>query len=202
MTAMQATTRRAPATRAGRAITLATACMMVLVACGSSGTAPAAAPCDVTCKDGVAVRALRETMKLVFNLTVQGKPVGPQDATTPCPLGGSAHVTGEASSNALQGASFVKLTYSLDHCSYLQKTDTPKETYAMAVSGTVTQEGTLAVQPSATTALLFASDGVTFEGTVYDPPIAYSDGPCRLSLAQNGNRLSGTVCGKTAATDL
>ena len=63
-------------------------------ACSSSigASPPPPPPCDAECQDQIALRSLREGMKLVYNLTLQGKPVGPQDATVPCPLGGSAHV--------------------------------------------------------------------------------------------------------------
>jgi hypothetical protein len=177
---------------------------LALAACGSSsaGPTPTAPPCDQTCQDAVALRSLRESMKLAFNVTLQGKPVGSQDQTEPCPLGGTVHVYGQATSNAVQGATFVQLTYAFAACAYSQTDSDPKQTYTTTLTGTVTEGGTLAVQPSSTTSLAIASDGVTFAGTVYDPPIAYDATACPVTLGQNGNQLGGTMCGRMAGLTL
>ena len=178
------------------AILIATSC-----ACGDGPAPPAPPPCDQTCKDGTALRALRETLKLVFNLTLQGKPVGSYDETVPCIRGGSARIFGSATSNAIQGSTEVELTYVLDQCAYVQKDDDEKENYSITVSGTVTQEGTLAVQPSSTTALLMKSDSITLTGSVYDPPDPYEAKECPLDIFQNGNRVAGTMCGREVGFD-
>lgn len=172
-----------------------------LLGCGAE-EAPASPPCEQQCQDGVAIRALRETMKLVYNITLQGNPVGAQDETTPCPLGGSAHVFGVATSNAVHGATELELTYELDQCRYLQRDDEPAENYDMTLTGTVTQSGTLAVQPTATTGLVIRSDSVTLGGTVYDPPLAYAETECVIELGQSGSNVSGTICGREAGADL
>ena len=152
--------------------------------------------------DATALRGFRETIKLAFNVTLQGKPVGAQDKSVPCPLGGSARVFGTATSNAVQGATEVDLTYVLDHCAYAQKDTDPKSNYHMTLTGTVTEKGTLAVQPTSTTALGFKSDAMTFSGTVYDPPVGYEEAACALALGQSGNQLSGTLCGREAGLTL
>jgi hypothetical protein len=174
------------------------------LACSSSvgSQPPPNPPCDQACQDGIAVRSIREGMKLVYNLTLQGKPVGPQDATIPCPLGGSARVYGTATSNAVQGATNVELTYVLDRCAYVQKDVDPKQTYKLTVNGTITQKGTIAVQPSATTALVMASDPIDVAGTVYEPANAYEVKACKLALSQDGNLLSGELCGRTVGLNL
>lgn len=174
----------------------------LMAACGG-GAQPAAAPCDQQCQDGIATRALRETMKLAYNLLLQGKPVGAQDARGPCPFaGGDVHVTGTATSNAEQGATNVDLTYVFTHCGYQQTDSDPLQTYNMVLTGTFTQRGTLAVQPSATTAIEIAGTGVTLVGTVHDPPIDYSAMICDAAFGQNGNQLSGTLCGRTVGLTL
>lgn len=185
-------------TRLGSA-TLITA--LFAFGCGDD-TAPPAPPCHEECQDRVALRALRETLKLVYNLTLQGNPVGAQDETTPCPQGGSAHVFGTATSNAVQGATDLSLSYELEACAYLQRDDHPDENYDVVLTGTVVQSGTLAVQPTATTALVMSSDAITVEGTVYDAPIAYLADACAAELGQNGDHLSGTLCGRSAGLDL
>ena len=179
------------------AILIATSC-----ACGDGPAPPAPPPCDQTCKDGTALRALRETLKLVFNLTLQGKPVGSYDETVPCIRGGSARIFGSATSNAIQGSTEVELTYVLDQCAYVQKDDDAEENYSMTIPGTLEQRGTLAVQPSATTALLIKSASITIEGSVYDPPEPYAETACPLDIFQNGDRVAGTMCGREVGVDL
>lgn len=175
---------------------------LCLLGCSGVEEADPAPPCEPECQDSVALRALRETMKLVYNVTLQGNPVGPQDESTPCPLGGSARVFGTASSNPIHGATEVDLTYELSECRYLSIDEEPKENYQMTISGTLTQVGTLAVQPTASTGLVMQSDSVTLSGSVYDPPIAYTATDCEVALGQDGNLLSGTICGRQMGTDL
>jgi hypothetical protein len=170
--------------------------------CGEGSKPPEPPPCDQRCQDSTALRSLRETVKLAFNLTVQGKPVGLQDVTVPCVLGGNVRVVGEANSNPIQGATEVRLTYVFAGCTYIQKDSESPENYAMTFNGTLTQEGVLAVQPTATTALRMASDAMTFSGSVYDPPLPYEQPDCPLVIAQNGSALSGLICGREAGYDL
>lgn len=189
--------------RARRTSLPALALVGLLVAACSDGPAPPPAPpCDQACKDGAAVRALRETLKLVYNLTLQGKPVGDQDATIPCIRGGSARVFGRATSDAIQGATQVELTYVLDRCAYAQKDEEPPENYDLAFTGTIEQRGTLAVQPTATTAILLVGKGVGLSGVVYDPAIPYEEASCDVDLTQSGNRIAGSICGRSAGSDL
>ncbi len=174
----------------------------LVVGCTSNETAEPAPACHEKCQDGTAVRAVRETLKLAYNLTLQGNPVGAQDETTPCPLGGSVHVFGSASSNPKFGATEVDLTYEIDACHYLSRDDQPNENYETTLSGTVTQSGTLAVQPTATTALVIGSDSLDWTGNVYDPAIDYAEKGCVLALGQSGNHVSGTWCGREFGFDL
>lgn len=171
------------------------------LACGEDSE-PKSAPCDAECRDESAVRSLREVIKVVYNLTLQGNAVGEQDETTRCPLGGSARVRGLASSVPEQGATELALLYELDRCAYLQRDDEPEESYDVVISGAVTAQGILAVQPTATTALIFESDSVSLEGTVYDPPAAYSEPDCALRFGQDGNKFGGDWCGRKVAFDL
>ena len=174
-------------------------------ACGSNaGNAPAPPPpCDQKCADSDALRAFREMLKLVYNVALQGKPVGQQDQTTPCPFGGTARVHGNATSNAVQGATEVQLTYEFHACVY-RRTDTdPDQTSAITLDGITTENGTIAIQPSATTSLVLMSNGTSFTGTVHDgPPKDFNEPSCALALVQNGNHLSGTLCGRDTAVDL
>lgn len=177
------------------------AAMPFALAC-SSGPTPEPQACNDECRDEGGFRALRETIKLVYNITLQGNPVGEQDETTPCPQGGSAHVFGYATSNADIGATEVDLTFELNECAYLQRDDEPDESYDTVISGTVTEAGILAVQPTATTAILLSGESIDIEGTVFDPPVSFSAQDCELEAGQNGNRIGGTLCGREIAFEL
>jgi hypothetical protein len=175
------------------------------LACGSNAgnSPPPPPPCDQKCADGDALRAMREMLKLAYNVTLQGQPVGQHDVTTNCPFGGKARIYGTATSNALVGATEVQLTYEFHTCAY-QRTDTdPDQNYAITLDGSTTENGTIAVQPSATTSLTFKSDGMTFSGTVHDaPPKDFNENGCAFELVQSANHLSGKLCGRDAAVDL
>jgi hypothetical protein len=185
--------------------------------CGNAGPTPSSPPCDQACKDAVAIRAFRETLKQVFNGALQMMPVGAQDQMYICmPFGGTAHVTGTVTSNASVGTTSVALTYVLDHCHYIAVDTDPTQNYDMTLTGTALENGIIAVQPGTATALSITSDAMTFSGTVYSPPIPYpgdaggevpaSDaGPaeaCSVQLAQNGNQISGKICDRTAGLTL
>jgi hypothetical protein len=181
--------------------------------CNGAGPSPSSPGCDETCRDAVALRAFRETLKQVFNGALQAKPVGAQDQTYACtPFGGSAHVTGTATSNPNVGTTTVNLTYVLDHCRYLAADTEPTQNYDITVTGTAMETGIIAVQPGTPTSLAITSDAMTLSGTVYSPPLPYPDhagtedagapSPCSMQLAQNGNQLSGTICGRTAGLTL
>lgn len=178
--------------------------MVGALACGSGSAVtppPEPPPCDVKCQDKVAIRAVRETVKLAFNLTFQGKPVGSYDLAVTCPQGGTVRVTGIASSNALQGSTEVSITYTLVECGYLSQDDDAEDNYETKLTGILMQDGILAVQPTSPSALVMKSTGMKIEGTVYDPPLPYS-ADCPLELGQNGNSLSGKICGRAAEADL
>ena len=176
--------------------------LVPLVACSSPEEPDEPKTCDEVCRDEIAARSLREIVKLVYNLTLQGNPIGLQVERTECPLGGEALVTGFATSVAEQGATEVQLTYELSRCSYLQRDDEVDENYEMTITGTITQEGVMAVQPTATTALIFEGAGIELEGQVFDPPVDYAKSACDLRLVQDGQRLNGTWCGRAIGFNL
>jgi len=179
------------------------------LSCGSSGAAPAAAAaCDASCRDAAALLGLRDAIKEIYNIGLFGQPTGVEDAGVPrCPLGGSAIVYGHATSNADQGSTSVDLTYVFDHCGYSNVDTDPTQVFSLTLTGTITESGTIAVQPSTTTALVFQSASMTITGTVYSPPVSYDasggdGGACAIMLGQNGNDLSGALCGRSAGVTL
>jgi hypothetical protein len=190
------------------------ASLVTVVGLGCSGGASPSSPaCDGACRDGVALRAVRQTLKQVFNGAIQAMPVGPQDQMYACtPFGGSAHITGTATSNPNVGTTTVSLTYVLDHCHYIASDTDPAQNYDLTVTGTVMEARVIAVQPGTSTSLTITSEALTLSGSVYSPPLPYPDSAatadggaasaCPLRLAQNGNQLSGTICGRTAGLTL
>ena len=174
--------------------------VLALAACGDKEVPPNP-PCEQECKDAVALRALRETMKFAFNWTFQGEPYGTHDITTTKFIRGSARVHGDATSIPELGVTRVDLTYEFSQATYVQKDTEPRENFAIEVGGVVTQEGKLAVQPSSPTVLIMRSEAVTLRGSLYDPPIVYEETDCTLEVNQNGNRVSGKLCGRDAGFD-
>jgi hypothetical protein len=175
-------------------------CALLGIACTED---PESVPaCDARCEDGIAARALRETLKLAYNLTLQANPIGQQDESSECPLGGRARVFGFATSNPVQGATEVDLTYELDRCAVFEIDEEANESYQMLIDGTLTQTGIMAVQPSATTALVMRSASMSLVGTVHDPPREYLAVECAVELGQNGNDLAGLLCERAVGVDL
>ena len=193
--------------------------LIVIGGCSGAGPSPTSPACDQKCQDGVALRAYRETLKQIFNGALQSMPVGAQDQTYACkPFGGSAHVTGTATSNADVGTTTVTLTYVLDHCRYVAADTDPTQNYDITLTGTTIETGVIAVQPGTTTSLSLTSDAMTFSGSVYSPALVYpgsagqdttldagdagSEPSCTLAVTQQGNQLSGTLCGRTSGVAL
>jgi hypothetical protein len=176
---------------------------LFVVACEGSeeATTTEVPPCDQACKDATALRAVRETVKLAFNLGLQGKPVGAQDVTVACTKGGKAHITGTATANPVIGTTEVALTYTFEKCAYAQKATEPKESYATVLEGTIVEEGVLAATTTATTALVLRGHDLVLTGTVNDPPIPYEERGCALDIAQNGNLVAGTLCTRQTGFD-
>jgi hypothetical protein len=179
-----------------RVITVGIFCGLT-AGCGGNKS-NAVSSCAQSCQDDVALTAVREMMKLAYNAELQGQPVGAQDQMTPCPLGGSVHVFGQADSNAVQGATEVMLTYDFNACRWLQSDVTAQENYDMTLTGSVAEQGTLAVQPTSATSLTIASPALSLSGTVYDPPVSYDETDCALQGGQNGDIVSAVLCGRDA----
>lgn len=188
-----------------RVAALSLSSMLTIAACvtNAGNSPPPPPPCDQACQDAIAVRAVRDGLRNVYNKVLIGKDVGPQDQIAPCSLsGGTVHIFGTATSNAAQGATFVQLTYVVDHCKVTNVDTDPLRNYSLTISGTVTESGTLAQQPTSNMALDIASTSLDIVGTVHDPAIDYSTTGCALVLSQNGNQIAGTLCGRTAGLTL
>jgi hypothetical protein len=173
----------------------------VLTFFGCAGKSPPPPPtCDQTCADGVALRALRLAMKSGFNRSLQGNDAGMQDEMTMCLGAGKGRIHGDIETNPDAGTMKVDLTYDLDACLYLSlaKDPTPEKNFSLTMTGSITEKGILSAQPTSTTSLIFHSDAMTFSGTVYDPASDYEQKACPLDFLQDGNNVTGTVCGRKA----
>ncbi len=112
---------------------------------------------------------------------------------------GSVRVFGQATANAVQGSSFVALSYDFQNCWYLAPPDpSAEQNFSLNVKGLLTQRGTISVQPTSTTALEIQSDALEVAGTLYDPPLDYAESDCALAVLQDGNSVAGTLCGRNA----
>jgi hypothetical protein len=190
--------------------------LALAIAC-SSGCAISASPpptptCDQACQDGVAIRALRNGMAVVYNKAFP-QPIpkgvtppegfvppplvlpGPQDLHVPCDATHVVHLFGDATSDPNQGVTFVSLTYDVAGCVADNQNDpTPEQNYTLEIAGTLTEIGTLG--GNNTTAVVIRGDSVAFSGSVFHPAYEYVE-TCELDLVQNGNNVSGRLCGRT-----
>jgi hypothetical protein len=190
--------RRFGATRGTRCLAFLVSSAAVTLGC-ASGNAPAAPPaCDQPCRDSVALRALRVGMRFAYNFAIQSKPVGMQDEMVPCIPSGNVHIVGDGQSNAMLGTSTLHLTYTFTNCvNPAPQNTTPERNYKLTMNGTVSETGTLAMG-GPTTALKLHGTGMGFSGTVYDPPVDYVEMDCVVDASQDGNTMTGEVCGRMA----
>ncbi len=174
--------------------------MAVGAGCGTKANTPSPPPCDQACQDGIALRALRDGLTIAYNRAFPqppGAPVpnGAQDATVPCDDVHKVHLFGTAVSDPVQAVTSVNLTYDVPGCPVRATDATADENYALRIAGTVTQTGTVSAQSSAYNALVIRATAVTFSGTVYDPAVSYEQ-TCSIEVVQNGNNISGRLCGR------
>jgi hypothetical protein len=172
---------------------------LALASCSGPSTPepPPPAACAQDCQDAVVVRALRETIRIAFNLGLQGEPVGEQDKTLPCPEGGKVHITGTATTDASTGTNIIDLTYDFAGCRAIKTLSGRDGTYDITWTGVVVESGKISNLSGSTTALVFSCDSLVFTGNITDsaPPLAVEDA-CKLTLTQDGSTLSGTLCGR------
>jgi hypothetical protein len=192
--------------------------IVILVFVALAGcSSPATPTCDQECQDGVTIRALREGMARIYNKTFPQPlpagvtppqdyvpppvvPNGPQDLMVLCDAVHAVHVVGDAVSDEYQGITTVSLTYDVPGCLSENKNDpTPEGNYSLLITGTLFEVGKLS-QGNRVTAVVIRGDGVSFSGTIFDPAIALSE-TCDVDLVQNGNNVSGRICGRIAGYD-
>jgi hypothetical protein len=153
--------------------------------------------CDQGCQDYLVAYALNDTLWFAWNQKLAGKPVGMQDTTASCALGGSVHITGFDEVLA-SGATSTDMLFSFADCA------NANQTYDLTFSGEVSMEGSL--DPNVDfAALTFSVPQLEVRGALDwldDPEI---DQSCPVNFSQQGTgdsfALAGRVCGRTFDED-
>lgn len=169
-----------------------------IASCSNDEAATGEAPfvCDQRCRDNLAARAVRESVRVGFNLLLQGGPVGEQDKAGPCPFGGKVRVEGTATTDAATGTTQVDLTWQFTACG-VKRVGSKDEAYEVTIDGELTQKGKISNVAGQTTALVLASDAMKVSGQVSLPTVPV-DETCPLALTQDGSQVSGKFCGRDA----
>jgi hypothetical protein len=160
---------------------------------GGSSTTYVPPKCDQGCQDYLVAWALDDTLWFAWNQKLAGQPVGMQDATASCALGGTVHITGSDAVTP-SGATTTDLVFSFEDCA------NAREAYDLTFTGEVTMEGTF--DPDIEfAALTFAVPALEVRGSLKildDPPI---DQSCPVNFGQQGTgeafELAGRICGRS-----
>lgn len=162
----------------------------------SKEPSPSSTPiCAQSCQDNVVGYALDETLWLLWNENLAGRPSGTTDTTAVCPLRGSARITG-TTGVATNGINTAKLTFELSECSH------SNSSYSLSFSGTVTWNGTFSSNNP--NALTFQSGALTIAGTVRRNDNPTVSETCALALTDTYDEyspeqrgwLNGELCGR------
>jgi hypothetical protein len=159
----------------------------------SGGTGHAYVPptCDQGCQDYLVGWALDDTIWFLWNQKLAGHPVGVQDITGACPLGGSVHVTGMDS--VADGTTTTDVQFQLTAC------ENSNRQYDLTFSGNVSMQGSFNGATNFT-AEVFSAPGLDVSGALHwldDPAIKQA---CDVTVSQKGggmsSALNGRVCGR------
>ncbi len=146
---------------------------------GSGGSSTYVPPsCDQECQDYLVSRALYDTVWFIWNQNLVGVPVGVQDFTADCPLGGSAHVTG-MNDVTTNGDNTVDMLYDLTNCENLD------DVYSLTFSGEITVDGSWNSNTDFA-AVSYAATGMLASGSLdyYDQPAI--DDTCDMDFVHEG----------------
>ncbi|MFZ5476606.1 MAG: hypothetical protein ACOZNI_07505 [Myxococcota bacterium] len=137
------------------------------------------------------VYAVLDTANFVYSQNVVGLPVGPQDVTADCPLGGTVRLFGETSG---EGGTSMDLELTFEDCANIGTG------YDVALTGAATWSGTF--RSTGYKALATTSDSLTVAGTVDgDEGETEVDETCALAVTDRGQDgevsvVSGEWCGR------
>ncbi len=154
------------------------------------GTTSGAMCLDQACADIGTGVALANLVNDLYNTNLAGHPVGTQSLTAPCPLGGTADITGTTGLDQAHGITTVNLTYAMMGC---QVSASGAE---LTVTGTMTEVGSF--DPPTLQTINDASSDLTITGTVDGMNVSDTACDVHVNVDSNANpEVTGTVCGRT-----
>ena len=162
-------------------------------ASSSSGGSSTYSPpkCDQGCQDFLVGFALDDTLWFLWNQKLAGHPVGVQNISGACPLGGTVHITGM--DGVSSGITTTAIQFALDGC------ENSNKQYHLTFTGTVTMDGSFDASTN------FAAETFSAPGLAVSGGLKWRDQPtidqaCDVSVTQRGtgdsSKLGGSVCGR------
>jgi hypothetical protein len=155
--------------------------------------------CDQTCQDYLTALGVKQTIDLLFNQNIAGKPGGAINVTGDCPLGGTATITGTIDTTT-DGTSTLHLVFMLDGCK------NSGSLYSFTLTGTAKEDGTFnggTRGGSKFSAVTLKATSLVIEGTLkysyLDDPDVQETCPISVTDQQSGSdkgTLDGAVCGR------
>lgn len=160
-------------------------CVLACGGCTQSEESPGTVACDQACVDQNVSYTLINVIVDLYNQNLAGRPVGVQDLSGLCALGGTAHITGTTGVDSGNGITTVNLSYALSGCHAQAGGD-------LVFEGTVSEVGSFDGQDYVSENL--SSGSLAMSGTVQGTAI---DETCEVHVNRNANAVSGNICGRT-----
>jgi hypothetical protein len=159
---------------------------------GGSASTYVPPTCDQGCQDYLVAWAIDDTIWFLWNQKLAGHPVGVQDVSGACPLGGTVHITGMDS--VADGTTTTNIVFEFDACEYSD------QLFDLTFTGSVNMDGSFN-GTSMITAEVFSSTELQVKGSLDyldDPAI---DEGCEVTFSQQGSgdssELAGRRCGRS-----
>jgi hypothetical protein len=159
-------------------------------ATGTDGGVMTATMCDQACVDIGTGVTLANLVNDLYNTNLAGHVVGNQSLSAPCPLGGTADITGTTGFDGTHNITTVNLAYAMTGC------QVSASGVELTVTGTLTEVGSFDSMMLQT--INDASSDLTITGTV--DGVNLSDTACDVHVNVDSNaspEVTGTVCGRT-----
>lgn len=185
------------------AIALALALALVFAAACSSGSSTSSGAtgtdgggvttmtmCDQACIDIGTGVTLANLVNDLYNTNLAGHTVGAQNLSAPCPLGGTADITGTTGFDQAHGITTVNLAYAMTGC------HVSASGVELTVTGTLTEVGSFDSMTLQT--INDASSDLTITGAVDGMNVTDTACDVHVNVDSNANpEVTGTVCGRT-----
>jgi hypothetical protein len=142
--------------------------------------------CDQECIDSYTGFGVHEIVRFLYNQNFAGQPVGTQDTTAACALGGQAVITGTTGYDSVNAITSVDLTYAMQSCE-----NSDGSSFDLTLTGSVVENGTFS---DSTTALTFISSSLVIVGDANAETVSET---CDVNVVRSGSSISGTICGRS-----